>query len=64
MPNFSDMRGDLVACEFANNLPFIPRRTFLVHNVSSDRVRGEHAHKECLQFLVAISGSLSVVNLY
>ncbi len=61
LPAFHDMRGSLVACEYATDLPFIPKRSFLVHSVKTDKVRGEHAHKECLQFLIAVSGGLSVV---
>ncbi|QKU57128.1 isomerase [Vibrio cholerae] len=60
-PSFTDMRGSLVVCEYKNHIPFIPKRSFFVHSVETDKVRGEHAHKECHQLLVAISGSLSVV---
>ncbi|WP_180980131.1 WxcM-like domain-containing protein [Vibrio diazotrophicus] len=61
LPAFHDMRGSLVACEYDTDLPFTPKRSFLVHYVKTDKVRGEHAHKECLQFLIAVSGELSVV---
>jgi UDP-2-acetamido-3-amino-2,3-dideoxy-glucuronate N-acetyltransferase len=61
LPAFHDMRGSLVACEYSKDLPFNPKRSFLVHSVKTDKVRGEHAHKECLQFLVVITGELSVV---
>jgi UDP-2-acetamido-3-amino-2,3-dideoxy-glucuronate N-acetyltransferase len=56
-----DLRGDLSAGEFARTVPFIPKRYFLVFNVPSRRVRGEHAHLTCEQFLVCVDGSLSVV---
>ena len=56
-----DMRGDLCATEWQRDLPFVPRRVFLVYNVPNARVRGEHAHKECHQFLVCVKGSLAVV---
>lgn len=56
-----DLRGELVAGEIGAGLPFVPRRVFLVHSVPSRRVRGEHAHRECAQFLVAVSGSVRVV---
>ncbi|SJL83534.1 WxcM-like domain-containing protein [Vibrio palustris] len=61
LPSFSDMRGDLTAMEYEKDLPFVPQRSFLVHSVKTDKVRGEHAHKSCEQFLIAISGTLSVV---
>jgi hypothetical protein len=42
-------------------LPFIPKRVFLVYGVPNHHVRGEHAHHECAQFLMAAHGTLSVV---
>ena len=56
-----DMRGDLSAGEFEKELPFKPRRYFLVFNVPNREVRGEHAHRSCRQFLVCIRGSCSVL---
>jgi hypothetical protein len=55
-----DMRGSLVAAEFTD-LPFMPRRTFVVYGVPSKEVRGEHAHRVCEQFLVCLSGSVTVL---
>ena len=56
-----DLRGDLSAGEFARTIPFIPKRYFLVFDVPSRRVRGEHAHLACEQFLVCVNGSVTVV---
>jgi UDP-2-acetamido-3-amino-2,3-dideoxy-glucuronate N-acetyltransferase len=56
-----DMRGDLCVTEWQRDLPFTPRRVFMVYNVPDARVRGEHAHKQCHQFLVCVRGSLAVV---
>jgi acetyltransferase-like isoleucine patch superfamily enzyme len=56
-----DMRGDLCVSEWQRDLPFTPRRVFMVYNVPDARVRGEHAHKECHQFLFCARGSLAVV---
>jgi len=61
MPAFDDMRGSLMVADFAQNLPFQPQRCFFVHDVQSHKVRGEHAHRHCEQFLVAVHGELSVV---
>jgi len=61
LPRFRDLRGDLVPIEFESNLPFVPRRQFFVFGVSGYKVRGEHAHRLCAQFLIAVNGSLSVV---
>jgi acetyltransferase-like isoleucine patch superfamily enzyme/dTDP-4-dehydrorhamnose 3,5-epimerase-like enzyme len=56
-----DMRGDLCVAEWQRDLPFVPRRVFMVYNVPNARVRGEHAHKTCQQFLVCVRGSLAIV---
>ncbi|MFT4193645.1 WxcM-like domain-containing protein [Ottowia sp.] len=56
-----DMRGDLCAAEVGADLPFLVRRSFLVYNVPNAELRGEHAHRRCAQFLVAVKGSVRVV---
>lgn len=60
LPIRRDMRGALVAGELVEMLPFIPQRYFVVFDVPSRHVRGEHAHRECAQFLTCLSGSLAV----
>lgn len=59
-PIFQDMRGKLSAIEFSA-LPFVPQRSFLVFDVPNNKVRGEHAHKKCHQFLFAVAGRVAVV---
>jgi UDP-2-acetamido-3-amino-2,3-dideoxy-glucuronate N-acetyltransferase len=61
MPQYGDLRGSLAPIDFAKDLPFEPRRSFVVHDVPSRNVRGEHAHRTCHQFLVAAAGRLSVL---
>lgn len=57
----ADMRGDLSAGEFPTDVPFEPKRYFLVFDVPSAEIRGEHAHRRCDQFLVCVKGSCAVV---
>ena len=61
MPVVKNLRGNLVFAEFEKPIPFIPKRYFFVFDVPSREVRGEHAHRECQQFLVCMKGSCSVV---
>jgi UDP-2-acetamido-3-amino-2,3-dideoxy-glucuronate N-acetyltransferase len=61
MPIARDMRGSLTFGEFDAHLPFEPKRYFLVYDVPSKDVRGEHAHHKLHQFLICIKGSCSVV---
>lgn len=60
-PCITDIRGDLSVGEFERSVPFAVRRYFMVFNVPSAETRGEHAHRECHQFLICVRGSCSVV---
>jgi UDP-2-acetamido-3-amino-2,3-dideoxy-glucuronate N-acetyltransferase len=61
LPVFADLRGSLSVGEFPRQVPFVPKRYFIVFDVPGKDVRGEHAHRRCHQFLVCLRGSLSVV---
>ena len=61
LPLIKDLRGNLSVGEFSRSVPFTPQRYFLVFDVPSGKVRGEHAHRQCHQFLVCIKGSCYVV---
>lgn len=61
LPFIDDIRGCLTFAEVGQFLPFDPKRFFLVFDVPSREVRGEHAHKELHQFLVCVKGSCSIV---
>ncbi len=57
----SDIRGDLLPIDLPDDLPFAPLRVFFVHGVPSKEVRGEHAHRQCEQFLICLTGSVSCI---
>ena len=57
MPRISDLRGSLSVGELGSDFPFIPKRYFIVFDVPSEELRGEHAHRKCKQFLVCVKGS-------
>jgi UDP-2-acetamido-3-amino-2,3-dideoxy-glucuronate N-acetyltransferase len=57
----ADLRGAVSVAEFEREIPFVPKRIFFVHDVPTKEVRGEHAHRTCHQFLIAVTGSVSVV---
>jgi len=61
LPNIKDMRGSLSVGEFERVIPFVPRRYFLVFDVLSRAIRGEHAHRICNQFLICVKGSCMAV---
>jgi len=56
-----DLRGTLSVAEFPGEIPFVPARYFIVYVVPSSKIRGEHAHRECHQFMVCVKGSISVI---
>ena len=60
-PVIPDLRGNLTVGEFGRQVPFVPKRYFMVFDVPSREVRGEHAHYQNHQFLICLRGSCSVV---
>ena len=61
MPRVVDIRGNLTVGEFNRTVPFPAKRYFIVFDVPSAETRGEHAHRECHQFLICVRGSCAVV---
>jgi UDP-2-acetamido-3-amino-2,3-dideoxy-glucuronate N-acetyltransferase len=61
LPQVHDMRGSLSFGEVASQIPFEVRRYFLVYNVASKEIRGEHAHRSLHQFLICVHGRCHVV---
>jgi len=61
LPRFNDLRGALSVGDFYADLPFAPKRYFIVFDVPSQETRGEHAHRRCHQFLVCVKGSVRVL---
>lgn len=61
MHEVEDLRGNLSVGELGRDVPFEVKRYFLVYGVPNMEIRGEHAHLQCHQFLIAVKGSLHVV---
>lgn len=55
-----DPRGNLTVAERDSGLPFDIGRVYWVYDVPSGESRGGHAHRECEELLVAVSGSFDV----
>lgn len=60
LPLIEDMRGSLSVLEHPKDIPFSPKRCFWVFGVPNREVRGEHAHKALHQFLICVTGSVTV----
>ncbi|UZO80826.1 FdtA/QdtA family cupin domain-containing protein [Aquimarina sp. ERC-38] len=60
IPKIKDPRGNIAVIE-KEILPFESKRVYYLYDVPSDAVRGGHAHKELKQFIIALSGSFTVL---
>jgi acetyltransferase-like isoleucine patch superfamily enzyme/dTDP-4-dehydrorhamnose 3,5-epimerase-like enzyme len=60
-PMIPDLRGSLSVGEFEKDIPFTPKRYFMVFDVPSKETRGEHAHRACHQFLICVRGNCAVL---
>ena len=56
----SEDRGALAIIEFSKFDAFFVKRVFFINQVPAQGIRGEHAHRACSQFLIALAGELSV----
>ncbi|MBV9468788.1 MAG: WxcM-like domain-containing protein [Abitibacteriaceae bacterium] len=61
LPKILDSRGNLTFIEGASHVPFKVKRTYWVYDVPGGEARPGHANKTLEEFIVAISGSFSVL---
>lgn len=60
LPKIIDPRGNLTVAESMKDMPFDIKRVYWVYDVPGGECRGGHAHKECKEFIIAVSGSFHV----
>ena len=60
LPKICDPRGNLTVAEQMKNVPFEVKRVYWTYDVPAGESRGGHAHKECVEFIIAVSGSFTV----
>jgi UDP-2-acetamido-3-amino-2,3-dideoxy-glucuronate N-acetyltransferase len=56
---FTKKSGHLVPISFKTDVPFKPKRIFLIYG-KKNFLRGDHAHKKCSQFFIPISGKIEL----
>lgn len=61
LPKIMDQRGNLTFIEGNRHVPFAVRRVYYLYDVPAGATRGGHAHKQLEQFVIAASGSFTVV---
>jgi dTDP-4-dehydrorhamnose 3,5-epimerase-like enzyme len=59
IPKITDPRGNLAVLE-KDTIPYKIQRVYYLYDVPSDSHRGGHAHQECMELLIAVSGSFTV----
>ena len=61
LPKIHDPRGNLTFLEGCRHVPFEIKRIYYTYDVPGGEARGGHAHRECLSFVIAASGSFEVL---
>lgn len=59
-PKIIDPRGNLTVAEQREHVPFDIQRVYWTYDVPSGESRGGHAHRECEEVIIAVSGSFDV----
>ena len=61
IPSVIDERGGLSFAEARRTVPFAVERVFWIYGVPQTATRGGHAHWQCSEVVVAVSGSFTLV---
>ena len=51
--------GYLIPFSFKKDVPFKPKRIFLVYG-NRNYIRAKHAHYKCSQYIIALSGKVEI----
>ena len=61
LPKIVDRRGNLTFIEACKHVPFDIKRVYYLYDVPGGASRGGHAHRHLQQFVIAASGSFTVL---
>jgi len=61
IPRFSDDRGNLSVVEFAECLPFTPKRFYYIYDANPASRRGGHSHWQEEESILALHGTFTVL---
>lgn len=53
--------GSLIVAEIGAGLPFAASRIFTLLDIPAGEARGTHAHRQCAQFLICMTGSVTAI---
>ena len=60
LPKIQAISGNITSLNNGGDAPFDVKRVFFIYDIPSGEDRGAHAHKDCHQLLIAITGSFEV----
>jgi len=60
LAKINNRAGNITTVSSNQNIPFEVKRIFYIYDIPGGVDRGAHAHKECHQFLIAVSGSFEI----
>ena len=60
LPKIHYRAGNITPIHGNKEIPFDIKRVFYLYDIPGGASRGAHAHKECHQFLIAVSGAFEV----
>jgi oxalate decarboxylase/phosphoglucose isomerase-like protein (cupin superfamily) len=61
LPRIKNRAGNITPVHNDVEIPFDIKRIFYLYDIPGGESRGAHAHRECHQFLIAVSGSFEVL---
>lgn len=61
IPKIYDPRGSLSVIDHNGVIPYEIKRVYYLYDIPSGAVRGGHSHRNCQEFLIALSGSFEVI---
>jgi hypothetical protein len=60
LPRIQNRAGNITHITNQIEIPFNVKRIFYIYDIPGGVNRGAHSHKECHQFLIAVSGSFRI----
>lgn len=61
LPKITNRAGNITPVHSEKEVPFPIKRLFYLYDIPGGESRGAHAHIECHQFLIAVSGAFEVL---
>lgn len=61
LPKIENRAGNITPINNSKEIPFDVKRVFYLYDIPGGKSRGAHAHKECHQFILAVSGAFEVL---